>query len=356
MTAVLRAALIGCGRRGSSTYLPVLAGMDRHFRVVAVCDPDQERAAGAAARTGARPYRRLEDVLEHARPDVCVVCVTPPPDPANGAALLACIRAGVPALAETPVALTLAEADRLVAEAGRAGVPVEIAENYVRQPRHRYVRALLAAGLFGAVTVAYSDFVGHGYHGLALLRGYVGADRTVVRVTGDRQRFDVEPHRQRNDQVAREELWQFGVLTFDDGARGVFSFSTLAYHSPLRPRATAAVRFLATRGMGAGDALTTLDAGPLVVAPVLERIRGVEVPAALTATGTDLVWENPLRDYPLPDGDQHGPLTIGLQLLALHRAVTEGAAPEYGLATARYDRLLDLALQRSWDTGGPVTL
>jgi hypothetical protein len=80
------------------------------------------------------------------------------------------------------------------------------------------------------------------------------------------------------------------------------------------------------------------------------------VPAALVATGTDLAWENPLRSYPLPDGDQHSPLTIGLQLLALHRAVADGATGEYGLAAARYDRLVDLALQRSWDTGGPVTL
>ena len=47
--SVLRVALIGCGIRGTRTYLPVLLLMKRHFRVIAVCDVDSRRASAAAS-------------------------------------------------------------------------------------------------------------------------------------------------------------------------------------------------------------------------------------------------------------------------------------------------------------------
>ena len=371
MTEVLRAALIGCGQRGRLTYLPVLTAMTEHFRLCAVCDPDERRLAEASAQYGVAGYRWIENLLQAESPDVCVLAVTPPPAPENGRALLQCAQAGVPALAETPIALTLAEADRIVAAISRSGTVAEIAENYFRTPRERFKRELLRAGLFGDVNVVYADFVGHGYHGISLLRSYVGFEQVVLTLWGDRHRYPAAElpgrgegrrgeGRRGEGRAGNDELWQFGVLEFGNGARGIFSFSTLSYHSPLRPRSRAEVRFLATRGMGVGDELTALradgTAGGLVIEPVLEPVQGIEVLAALIARGTDVTWENPLRRYPLPDGDQHGPLTIGLQLLALHRAVTDGAGPEYGVSAARYDRLIDLALQRSWDTKAPVSL
>ena len=361
MTEVLRAALVGCGQRGRLIYLPVLTAMTKHFRLCAVCDSDEQRLTEASAQYEVVGYRWIEDLLRAETPDVCVLAVTPPPAPENGRALLECAQAGVPALAETPIALTLAEADRIVAAISRSGTVVEIAENYFRTPVERFKHKLLRAGLFGDVNVVYADFVGHGYHGVSLLRSYVGFEQVVVTLWGDSHRYPaVAPSRRGHDRPDSDELWQFGVLEFGNGARGIFSFSTLSYHSPLRPRSRAEVRFLATRGMGVGEDLTALRAdgttGRLVIEPVLELVQGVEVVAALTARGTDVTWENPLRRYPLSDGDQHGPLTIGLQLLALHRAVTDRAGPEYGVSAARYDRLIDLALQHSWDTKAAVNL
>jgi hypothetical protein len=299
--------------------------------------------------------------LAKAKPDACVLAVTPPPSPANGEALARCIEAGVAVLAETPIALTLEEADAIVARVAQAKAPVTIGENYPRTPANRFKIQLVEAGVFGPVNVVYADFVGHGYHGIAVIRGYVGGAVPVVAVRGDRHEFPVTPHSPRpGDRPEHNELWQFGVLEFGNGARGVFSFSTLAYHSPMRPRRRAEVRFLAGRGMGVGDELTVLDADgtakPLEIVPVSEEVDGVAVPVALTAPGTGMVWENPLRSYPLAGNDQHSPLTIGLQLLSLHRSALGAAEPEYGVVAARYDRLIDLALQRSWDTGTTVRI
>jgi predicted dehydrogenase len=350
MTEALRVALVGCGTRGRGIYLPVLAAMSEHFTLCAACDSDPDKSAGLDVPG----YTDVTTLLAEQKPDACVIAVTPPPSPANGRALLACARGGVPALAETPIASDLADADQIVAAVAESGAPVEIGENYYRTPHHRFVQELLRANVFGQVNVAYADFVGHGYHGIALLRAYLGRHREVIAVHGDSALHSVLPHAQRPGEAEEDhELWQFGVLEFDHGGRGVFSFSTLSYHSPLRPRTRSEVRFLASHGMGVGAELTTAN-GPLSVRQVQDRVGGLEVIAQIGAIGTDVCWTNPLRHYPLTaDGDQHSPLTVGLQLLALHKSVTEGAPPEYGVLDASYDRAIDLAMTESMTTREP---
>jgi predicted dehydrogenase len=359
---MLRVALVGCGARGSNVYLPVLRKMTRHFRTVAVCDEREERADAAAAQTGAFAYYNLDRMLEECPVDLAVVAVTPPPSHLNALVGLKCLEAGVNLLAETPIAPTLDEADRMIAAARRTGARVEVGENYYRTPFERFKRTLIEAGVFGAVHVVYSDYVGHGYHGISLLRSYVGLGEAVARVTGQAQDYRVERHLYREGEPRREtETWQFGVLEFQNGARGVFSFSTLAYGSPLRwGREKCAVRFYAERGMGAGHDLAVLEDGERT-RPLSIQTRETEVGGrpTLAAISSDLpsapAWENPLRDYPLAHGDQHSELTVGLELFSIHRAITEGTEPEYGMFQARFDRRLDLAMSQSWsDAGAPV--
>ena len=43
---------------------------------------------------------------------------------------------------------------------------------------------MILEGIFGKVNVAYNDFRGHGYHGIGLLRSYVGFDNEPVQVYG----------------------------------------------------------------------------------------------------------------------------------------------------------------------------
>lgn len=360
---MIRVALIGCGTRGTEVYLPVLAKMTDHFRLVAVGDEKPARAEAAEAASGARAFGELDRLLEEARPELAVVAVTPPPSHRNATVALRCIEAGVPVLCETPIAPTLPEADLLVECAKRGGVAAEVAENYSRTPWERLKRLLIKEGVFGEVHVVYSDFVGHGYHGVSVLRGHVGFEVPVARVIGLSQDYSVERHLHRPGEWRDSETWQFGVLEFANGSRGVLSFSTLSYGSPLRGgRSHCAVRFHAERGLGVGRSLAILDDSretrPIRVE---ERHTTVDGEPTLDALVTDLpgrpAWENPLRSYPLGVGDQHDELTIGLQLASIHAAITAGAEPEYPLERARVDREIDLALSGSRSLhGAPVTL
>lgn len=361
---MLRVAMVGCGMRGTNVYLPVLSKMSRHFRLVAVCDEQAERAAAVGARYGAEAYNSLDRLLDWGAFDLAVVAVTPPPSDRNAAVALRCVEAGVNLLAETPIAPTLPEADAIIAAARRTGVKVEIAENYYRTPRERLKRALIGLGLFGDIHVAYSDYVGHGYHGISLLRSYVGFETAVRRVRGLSHDYGVERHLYRPGEPLRDtETWQFGVLEFENGAHGVFSFSTLAYGSPLRwGRAKCSTRFYAARGMAVGDEMAVLADGEQTRPISVEaRWDTVEGQPSLAAFVTDLPggpgWENPLREYPLALADQHDELTIGLQLLSIYCAILDNVEPEYGLTQARIDRQIDLAMSQSWSENGvPVAL
>ena len=82
-------------------------------------------------------------------------------------------------------------------------------------------------------------------------------------------------------------------------------------------------------------------------------VDGYETLAALVAdTEPEVVWENPLQNYPLSDGE----ITVASELMSLVNAVRNDTEPEYGAYNGRKDREIDIAMARSWsNNGAPVT-
>jgi myo-inositol 2-dehydrogenase / D-chiro-inositol 1-dehydrogenase len=140
-------AFLGVGRMGMS-HLQTLAGI-RNARVVVVADPDIE-----AARNGARVSlagRATTDALDAiADPEVeAVVIVTP--TSTHAALIEAALRAGKAIWSEKPIALSLAETDRVVRIWRETGLPVQL--GFMRRFDPGYVRAkeLIAAGELGRI-------------------------------------------------------------------------------------------------------------------------------------------------------------------------------------------------------------
>jgi len=136
--------LIGYGGFGRFC-LEVYAAMPE-LRVVAVADVDGDRRREAADRFGVRVYAGADDLL--AAPDVDVVVISTPPH-THGPLSLRAIRAGKHVFCEKPLALSLAEADEVIAEAARRTVRLTV--NYVLRPNPlvRRLRALLRSGVLG---------------------------------------------------------------------------------------------------------------------------------------------------------------------------------------------------------------
>jgi predicted dehydrogenase len=350
----LKIALIGAGNRGSGTYLPIIAKLKDDLELVAVCDAREEAAAVQAEKYSVPAYTDIAAMLEKAKPDICAIVITPSN---NHIAGLLCSEHGVSYCTETPIDTDLGWADKMIESAKQHGVQIEVCENYYRVPSERIKREMILAGVFGKINVAYNDFRGHGYHGVGLIRSYVGFDNPPVRAVGFRKNFRVQEHIWRKGQPKCDtEDWQHGVIEFADGAVGVFNFSGLSYGSPLR--GFNGTKFYAERGMCfREEAIILTDAADeqrrINIARKTNTVNGYETLAALVADTTpEVVWENPLRNYPLSDGE----ITVASELMSIANAVRNNVEPEYGAYNGWKDREIDIAISRSWSNNGePVT-
>jgi predicted dehydrogenase len=126
----MRVAIVGAGRRG--IVHGRAAGKYPGAQVVAVCDPDTQRAEQLAAELGARPYPDHRRALDAEHPDV--VYLTSPP-PTHTPQALDALDAGCALMIEKPVALEMAQVRLIGERAQAAGKLVVVCQ------QHRYSAA-----------------------------------------------------------------------------------------------------------------------------------------------------------------------------------------------------------------------
>ncbi|MDU0313143.1 Gfo/Idh/MocA family oxidoreductase [Phycicoccus sp. M110.8] len=136
--------------RHAGPYAAILAA-EPDIEVVGVAEPahspswvrsDSERAAAAM---GVPLHDQVDDLLGSGAVDVVVVCS----EPTRHAELaIQAVRAGIPALVDKPVAVSVAEVDRLAAVARETGTPVGVV-NRSLSPAVQRVRRWVDAGHLG---------------------------------------------------------------------------------------------------------------------------------------------------------------------------------------------------------------
>ncbi len=368
----IRVAIIGTAARAAGMYGPILRGLPG-VELAAVWGRSHESARRLGERLSAPAYTDLDRLIRETAPQIGIVCVA---YGANGQVGLMAVEHGLHALLETPIAHNLAEADAIIAAARRRGVKVEVAEQFHRRPLEQIKLRLIASGLFGRVYTAFNDFAGHGYHGISVLRSYLGFDARPIQVTGAVQGYDLAPYFSRlaGNADARQESQEHGIITFDDGRLGIFHWTSVGYDSPLRWWRSS--RFLAEKGMGitvgvglnVQEQLTLLAPGGeaprfITVERRWERVDGGALEAIVAHTGDPDVpivrWENPFRSLVPGASPQWHDDEIGVAscIISLVDAVRNGAEPSYGALQGRLDQELILAIRQSSAEGGrPVPL
>ena len=110
--AKYRVGLIGAGRKGTQHARAYM--LDERTELVAVADGDPENLALFQKRTGVPGYADYRQMLEKEALDIAAPIL---PVGVNPEVVIACAQAGVKAiLCEKPIAASLEEADRMVAE------------------------------------------------------------------------------------------------------------------------------------------------------------------------------------------------------------------------------------------------
>lgn len=244
--------LVGCGVI-AETYVGAFAGLG-NARLVAVTDEDRPKAAGFAARHGLEDAGSLEALLGRPDVDAVVVCV---PSGLHAQVGLAVARAGRHVVVEKPVDVTLEAAQSLIDGAEMAGVSLHVISQQRYNPGVQRAKALLGAGALGDVLFAHASvpwFRSDAYYSSAGWRATWELDGGGAMMNqavhyADLMCWLIGPPRveaARCGALAHDipvEDLALALLSFDNGAAGLFEASTLAY-----PGGTATLRVNCRRG------------------------------------------------------------------------------------------------------------
>jgi predicted dehydrogenase len=141
----IRVALVGCGRISDLHELGYRGREDA--RIAAVCDASKRRARQKAKSWGVdRVYSDYHELLSDSAVDLVELLV---PHHLHAEMTIAACRAGMHVSVQKPMALTVAEADRMIEAAERTGVTLRVYENFVFYPPHVRAKEMIEAGEIG---------------------------------------------------------------------------------------------------------------------------------------------------------------------------------------------------------------
>jgi predicted dehydrogenase len=372
MEESIRVAIIGTGKRSFAFYGPVIKQL-QGVQLVSVWGRSRDSAQRLGESLDVPSYTDLDQLIRETSPQIGVVSVN---YGANGQVGLMAVEHGLHVLLETPIAHKLSEADAIIEAAHQRNLKIEIAEQFYGRPLEQIKLALIASGLFGRVHTSFNDFAGHGYHGISVMRSYLGFDARPVQVVGAVRDYPLEAYYSRlaGNYVPRTETQEHGIIEFDDGRLGIFHWTSVAYDSPIRWWRSS--RFLAEKGMGitvgvgldVEEKLALLAPGGeaprfITLERRWERNDGGALEAIIAHTGDPdlpiIGWDNP---FLLPEKG-HSPQwhddEIGVAgcIMSIVNAVRDNTEPSYGALQGRLDQELILAIRQSSAQGGqPVRL
>jgi len=345
---VVSFAIAGAGWR-AAFYLRIAQALPQRFRVTGVLAANPERAARITADWGVPAHASLDALLAD-RPPFVVASVPPAVTPRLIRELA---DRGVPVLAETPPAPDIDALATLV-DLAASDARIQVAEQYQFQPHHAARLALARSGALGTVTEAQVS-VAHGYHGIDLLRRYLGIGFEPVTITAHRfvSPIVAGPDRSGPPTEERTEISEQILAWFDfDGRLGVYDFTPDQYFSWIRaPR----VLLRGERGEIDGMTMRTVeDATAPIALELIRRDTGHDGNLeglhhqGITA-GDRWVYRNPFVPARLTD-DEIAVATC-LARMADH---LDGGPALCSLAEAAWDQELSLRMEAAWSTDRPI--
>ena len=199
----LRFAVLGTGAIARA-YESAFSAL-KQASIVAACDTNEVAAKAFAQRNECTAYPSIEALLRYAQFDAAIVCTPPATHEAVACALL---RAGKHVLCEKPLAISSAQARRMLECARQHGVMLTMASKFRYARDVRKARELVMEGAIGDLVFVENAFTSHvdmssrwnsdatisgggvlidnGTHSVDILRYFLGDLRDVQVVEGRR--------------------------------------------------------------------------------------------------------------------------------------------------------------------------
>ena len=352
MPRKLKLALIGLGRRGRSSHLPIYPKLNDVFEFVAVCDKEEEVLREVAAEYGVNAYTSVRDLVASEELDVVDVVV-----PGDAHHPICCYLAehGINIIVETPVSVTRPMTDMMSEAAARNKIKLEVAENYHRVPMARFQFEVIESGVIGEVGRIYRIFYEGGYHGMSMLRLLAGSPpKSILGIT---HVTDVVPIIDRMKRHHSQENCTTSFLEFENGAAATMIYSNVIHARSLGRKNAGISQIDGTRGAIVGNTVYFTDPADYqdgAIANAYEpRISTIEVDGrevlqriSLELPDREIAWENPYAHLGIGENNGRG-VDMADQLMSIANAVLDDIEPTYGVQEARLDQEMSLAASES---------
>lgn len=355
----LRVGLIGLGGVGRLHLQACETLAD--VEVVAVADPNPNALADVAAASGARGYGDHAAMLRENALDLACILT---PAATHEAVALDCAAAGVHALCEKPLTLTLASAERMIAAFRARDLHLFYGASYRFLPAVRRARSLIAEGAIGEVVLMreqiisgtgasdryvlgpmhYPDggpggtpmgLVDHGVHLIDTFRWLTG--REIVSVYG------------RGNVSGEACTTEFMHMSFDGGATGHLLYDEGTYPTEL----PAEGQF----GWGEGwDATGYLPAGRWHAQPGCIHVHGTRGALRIFHYGNALYLIDACGTTQIALPDRAAPQHFATQIESVAASLRAGTPPEVDAAEGLRDLRALLAVYESQACGSRVAL
>jgi predicted dehydrogenase len=159
-----RVGLIGAGGIVQRTHAVGYAALRGAVEVAALADPAEASREAAGELFGvpaSRRYADYRDLLGGAPGDAVDTVVIATPHAFHAPQAIAAAEAGKAIVSEKPMAVTLEEADAILAAVRRYGVPYAVVHNCLFAPPVLGALALVGAGAVGGVLIARGEMLGN---------------------------------------------------------------------------------------------------------------------------------------------------------------------------------------------------
>ena len=146
-TEPIRYGIVGLGRAGWAIHVKQLRERS-DAKIVAVVDPLKDRCEQAAGEFGCKAYPTLAKMLRQGDIEVVVVAT---PSVSHGPDAIKAMKAGKHVVVEKPMAMSVAEADRMIKVSEQTGRKLFVHQNYRFHPEFLHMQEVIRSGILGRV-------------------------------------------------------------------------------------------------------------------------------------------------------------------------------------------------------------
>ena len=352
MSSPATLGVVGTGWR-SEFFVKLAKVLPEQLTLVGAAARRPESAEQVAQRWGVPCYLSPAELVSHQRPDFVISSV---PWSANPGVVGALVESGTHVLTETPPAPDRDALRALWSQLDDRDL-VQVAEQYPALPGHAARAEMVRSGVIGTPTSVQVSST-HGYHAVALIRGFlgVGFEPVTVRATKFTAPL-VDPLTRGSwtgDDTPKDAGTTLATFDFGGGRSGLYDFTDNQWHNQLRFRR---IVIRGSHGEIADDAVVRL-AGPKTI--LRSSLVRSQLGYDLNLDGFDtehlsfdghVVYRNPFLGLRLMDEE----IAIATLMLATASWARDDGPPPYPLAQGCQDQLISLAIDEATVTSLPVT-